>query len=311
MINENVLRVLVSEGLVKNGEECVIDLATFDAQAIVAEALEEAGLILEESDPDQMERFQSLMKEREDHKERFGDVPARRKSEQNLVRVLMNGHFLILSPNRGMVYDEKEPESRKERTIARTDSEARERVLADAPRDYMSAQDTESTPRRRRETYNRAAWMDLRRKVRAMGFKPILATGLYQEQGMDAPATEPSMIISPAVTTGDQTKELTLDLARSLNKRYNQDAFIYAGPETNETVWMFKQKRTTGQYVPDFAMGKAGADTMQNIRAKLAKAGEEAGGVYGATQVADPDDDPDRAGFGRKFGKGRTAVDID
>jgi len=305
--NPAVQAALSRSGLIAEAEDMVIDLKGFDADAIISEMAAELGLpIVEASDPAEMEKFEKALANHMDRGQR-GAPPASR-IKQNLARVLRNGHFMIMSPARGLSFKDKKPETGEEQTIASKDEEAVSRVFADNPRYLKGARG--DTPKKQRSSYNRASWWDLRRKLKEMGFKPILATGLYQEDGMDAPANEPSLIISPLLTHGDDQPELTLPFAKRLNSRYNQDAFLYSGPENDDTVWLYGANDSRSSYEPDFALGKAKTITVDNMRQKLADA-MEAGSPYGATQVATSGDNPDLPKFGTGPNKGDTAVHIE
>lgn len=305
--NPAVQAALAKNGLVTESDDVTIDLNGFDADQIISEMAAELGLpIVEASDPEQMAKFEAALKQHQDRGQ-MGAAPVDRM-RQNLARVLRSGHFLIMSPARGMSFLDKKPESKKERTIAHFDNKAADRVFADNPR--YAGGDRGDTPDQKRKAYNKTSWWDLRRKLKQMGFKPILATGLYQEKGMDEASNEPSLIISPMLTTGDDEPELTLPFAKRLSQRYNQDAFIYSGPENDDTVWMYDMNKKRSQYMPSFPMGKASTITVDQMKKKLQQAGEEEGGVYGATQPAVQGDNPDVASFGTKPGKGSTAVDM-
>lgn len=306
--NPAVQAALAKNGLVTESDDVVVDLNGFDADAIISEMAAELGLpIVEASDPEQMAKFEAALKQHQDRGQR-GAAPVDRM-KQNLARVLRSGHFLIMSPARGLSFADKQPQSDKDRTIASKDEEAVRRVFADNPQ-YMRGAKAD-TPKAQRSKYNRASWWDLRRKLKQMGFKPILATGLYQEEGMDAPSNEPSLIISPMLTTGDEQPELTLPFAKRLSQRYNQDAFIYSGPENDESVWMYDSDDGRTSYTPSFNMGKAGTISVQDMKEKLSRAGKEEGGVYGATVPTSQQDNPDLPKFGTKQGKGNIAVDIE
>lgn len=298
MINETVAQTLLQSGMIMEAGEHIIDLTNFSTSQIIAEALEEFDLIVE-GDEENEERFRQAMAAKERGKE-FGD-PSREKGKQNLVRVLMSGHFLIMSPNRGFSFEDKQPEDDQERKIAQGDEDVKQRVFADAPSFMKGKQKDKST-------YNRAAWWDLRRSLRQMGFKPILATGLYQEKGMAAPSTEPSVIVSPLLSSGDSSPDLDLELAKRLGKRYNQDGFIYAGPESGSKVMMYSMNPDRTGYLEDFDLGSARNTSIEQIKDRLKQAGSGEGGPIGATQPIGPQDNPDRPGFARDFGKGGQAL---
>lgn len=332
MINDIVSQVLLNEGMISNGNDVAIDLSTFNIDTVIREALEaHADLLLEmdeemdaagripskhAGDNADLMRFERLMQAKAERQASMKDGPVLEKNKQNLARVLRNGHFLIMSANRGMNYADKDWEGRKQRMIAQADDRAKAGVFERNPK-YLGG-DIGSTHDAQKRSYNRMAWWEIRRNLKRMGFAPLLATGLYQESGMDSPSNEPSLIISPLLTVADEEPELTLEMAKRLNKRYNQDAFIYSGPETDDTVWMFSINRSRSAYRPDFPMGKASTVTMDFIRQRLQKAGEvrydkngkQIKDVAGATQITVPGDNPDSPRFGSKFGRGQTAMAI-
>lgn len=90
---------------------------------------------------------------------------------------------------------------------------------------------------------NKANFRALKSAIRGADLGFFKLKGWWQEEGTDEATAEPSLFVP----------DIPLDLARKLGKKYDQDAIIYSGAETNGKVALiFKNgsKQVIGKFHP-------------------------------------------------------------
>lgn len=148
--------------------------------------------------------------------------------------------------------------------------------------------------------HNAKAWKDIRTQVGGMGFKPLMVTGSFKEKGGKV-ATEAGLVI-PGIS---------LEALKKLAGQYNQDSFIYAGPDTKGEVHLYEVSSRGKSGLPTaydshFSIGKAETPAaMKTMLARLHAKDGDPEKIMGATQPRAHGEPANSPRFGTKLGAGK------
>lgn len=223
---------------------------------------------------------------------------------QRLDKMIKSKHFGIVSPHRSFAHHDEQPllkGMRKEGdpAIYQGDQTAAKLVGADfrgGGRQGLKA------------AHNAEAWRQLKTAVNHAGFRPLALVGAYPEKGGNM-GTEASLIIPGQ---GNSGVRLTLPIMINFSRRYNQDGFIYSGPETGEKVHLFEVSARGKSGLPTaydnhFDIGKAKIPSdIKSLAKRLHKPEGDPEKIQGLTQpVSHGEKDPGRPSYRTPLGKGK------
>jgi hypothetical protein len=221
---------------------------------------------------------------------------------KRLQRILTARHFGIMSPHRSFAHHQDIPQKgmrpEGDPAIYRGDQSALRFVGADFRGGKQAM----------KMTHNAAAWSQLRQTVSHLGFKPLPVTGAFKEKGGELGA-EAALVIPG---TGHGKVQLSQAVLVNLARRYNQDSFIYAGPETQGKVHLFEVSARGKSGLPtayDHHFPIGSAETPSDIRSlvqRLYKAEDDPQKIQGLAQPRRHGEQPvKRPTFGTQLGKGK------
>lgn len=175
-------------------------------------------------------------------------------------KILKSGHFGILSPHRSFPYHHEQVHKGMRKLEPHEDPETAKKIYSGDESVWKKHGDDFRGGSRvsLKMAYNSGSWNKLTSAVSHLGFKFLPATGSFGEKGGSI-ASEASMIIPGKSNTG---VELTQKIMQSLAGEYNQDSFVYAGPETDGEIHLFEVSSRSKSGLPTayenhFPIGKA------------------------------------------------------
>lgn len=232
---------------------------------------------------------------------------------ERMQKILKSGHFGILSSHRSFPYHhEQAHKGMRKLGVDEDPKKAGEIYSGDESVWKKHGEDFRGGSKvAMKMVYNSGSWNKLTSAVSQLGFKFLPATGSFGEKGSSV-SSEASMIIPGKSNTG---VELTQKIMQSLAGEYNQDSFVYAGPETNGEIHIFEVSSRSKSGLPSAyenhcAIGKAESpSSFKELVDRMHKPNGDEDFIFGTTQprghgekkVSDP-----RFGFAPGKGKGIT-----
>ena len=232
---------------------------------------------------------------------------------ERMQKILNSGHFGILSSHRSFPYHHdqahkgmRQLEPHEDSKTAKDIFSGDESVWKKHGEDFRGGSKVAM-----KMAYNSGSFKNLTSAVDQLGFKYLPATGSFGEKGGSI-SSEASIIIPGKSNTG---VELTQKIMQSLAGQYNQDSFVYAGPETNGEIHLFNVSARSKSGLPtayenNFPIGKSELpSSFKELVDRMHKPSEDKDYIFGATQprghgekkVSDT-----RFGFAPGKGKGTT-----
>lgn len=182
----------------------------------------------------------------------------RHEDFDRLCQILSRRHFGIVSPHRTFAHHDDTP-SKGMRQGGNAGIYAGDQMvltLVERAPDFNSRQALS-------QSYNENAWKKLCAAMIRSGFHPLPISGMFTEAG-GQPTLEAALIIPG-------NSDLSRLLIENTAKIYNQDSFIYAGPETGHEVHLFEAYDRGYSGLPVVYLGTpiGLVDTIEDIRKLL------------------------------------------
>jgi hypothetical protein len=228
---------------------------------------------------------------------------------ERMQKILNSGHFGMVSSHRSFPYHHEHAnrgmrklEPHEDPKTAKDTFSGDESVWKKHGEDFRGGSKISM-----KIAFNAGSFKKLTSAVDQLGFKFLPTTGSFGEKGGGV-TNEASIVIPGKSKTG---VELTQKIMQSLAGEYNQDSFIYAGPETDGEIHLFEVSSRSKSGLPNayenhFPIGKAELPSpFRELLGRITQK-EPEGKIIGATQprshgekhISDPR-------FGIKPGKGK------